>query len=357
MYALIMAGGSGTRLWPVSRRKTPKQLLKLIGNKTLLQHTFHRLLKGFSASHVFVATTSQYAAEVSKQLPRVSKSHYSIEPVLKDRGPAIGLAALIMHHADPASSFVTAWSDHFIKNETVYFNTLKIAENYLSEDPSAFVTIGAVPKHAHTGLGYIKRGSLIKNSQNIQAFKAKFTEKPDLKTAQKFLASGNYLWNTGYFVCKTATLLDLYQKHLPEIYALLMRIKPALGTKHQQKTIDQIYPLMPKVDIERGLLEKLNNIVVLPAGFDWADIGSWKVIKDVLSEEHVNLVQGHAIAHNTKGSLIYNYEPKLIATVGLSDTVIINTKDVLLVINKHESERIKELIEKLGADKKLSKYL
>jgi mannose-1-phosphate guanylyltransferase len=358
MYALIMAGGSGTRLWPVSRKKTPKQLLKLIGDRTLLEHTFRRLSKGFSSKEIFIATTRQYASHVRMQLPKISKSHYSIEPALKDRGPAIGLAALIMNHHDPDSSFVTAWADHFIKDEDAYFKTLNEAEKYLHSNPTAFLTIGAKPTYPHTGLGYIEQGSLLKNKSGLEVYNVKqFKEKPDLKTAEKFLKSGKFLWNTGYFICKTSTLLSLYQKHLPEIYGLLMQIKPFLGTKKQQTAINKYYSQMPKVDIERGLIEKLDNIAVLPARFDWADIGSWKIIKDVLSIEEENLTHGNVTTHNTKKSLIYNYESKLVAVVGAEDLVIINTKDALVIAPKHRSEEIKELVKKIEADKKLKKYL
>jgi mannose-1-phosphate guanylyltransferase len=358
MFALIMAGGSGTRLWPVSRKKNPKQLLKLIGNKTLLQNTFLRLKKGFSTKQIFVATTKQYEKFIAKQLPGVAKNHYSIEPEIKDRGPAIALAALLMHHHDPRSCFVTAWSDHFIKNELGYFKTLKMAESYLQKDPDTFITIGAIPASAHTGLGYIEKGALQKNSSGITIFKAKqFKEKPDLKRAQSFVKSGRFLWNTGYFICKTSRLLELYKQHQPKIYHLLMEIKPFIGTPKQQEKINYFYSQMPKVDIERGIIEKLKNVSVLEADFDWADIGSWKIIKDVLSEDHQNLTQGNVVLHNTNRSLVYNHEKKLVSVVGAEDLIVINTKDALLVANKHNSEQVKGLIEKLKLDKKLKKYL
>ncbi len=358
MYALIVAGGSGTRLWPVSRKKNPKQLLKFVGDKTLLELTFRRLQKKFPARNIFVATTTKYAKLVQKQLPKVPKNHFSLEPEIKDRGPAIALAALIMHHHNPDSSFITAWSDHYIKDESAYFQILKDAENYLKLDPGIFLTIGAQPTSAHTGLGYIEKGKLIKNSQGTDIYKVKrFKEKPDKKTAERFIKSGKFLWNTGYFICKSATLLELYKKHLPEVYNLLLKIKPFIGTGKQQEKINQFYTLMPKVDIERGLIEKLSNVGVLPATFGWADIGSWKVIKDVLSEENENLTKGNVVSHNTSRSLIYNHEKKLVTVVGLEDLIVVNTKDALLIASKQNSEQVKELVEKMKQDKKLLKYL
>jgi mannose-1-phosphate guanylyltransferase len=354
MYALIMAGGSGTRLWPISRKNKPKQLLKLIGEETLLQTTFHRLAKGFSDKQIFVATTALHADSIAKQLPKIPKAHYSIEPILKDRGPAIALAALLIHDHNPKACFVTAWSDHFIKDEAAYFATLKTAEKFLGRNPEYFLTIGVKPTSPHTGFGYIEQ----EKSLGSGVYKVKsFKEKPDLKTAKKFLNNGRFLWNTGYFVCRADTLLELYKSHQPKIYDILMKIKPFIGTKKQQQAINKYYPSMPHVDIEKGLIEKLNKIAVVPAKFDWADIGSWKIIKDVLSEEKNNLTLGQVALQDVKRSLIYNYDKKLVAAVGIEDLVVINTKDTLLVAHKDKSEEIKTLVKKLAAEKKLKKYL
>jgi len=356
MFALIVAGGSGTRLWPASRAQNPKQLLKFIGNQTLLQNTFARLRKGFSSEQIFIATTKDYAKKIQKQLPSISASHYSIETEIKDRGPAIALATLIMHHHDSKSSFITAWSDHYIKDDLAYFKALKTAEQYLKTNPKTFITIGVKPTFAHTGFGYIEVG---KGAAKAPVYQAKsFTEKPDTKTAEKFVKSKKYLWNTGYFISRTDTLLKLYQEHLPEVYKILMQIKPFLGTRQQQSAINKFYPLMPKVDIERGLIEKLSDVTVVPADFDWADVGSWKVIKDALSKPEENLTHGQVITHAAdQGNLIYNYENKLVATAGLKDIIIINTPDALLVANKNNSEQIKELVTQLKKHKKLKKYL
>jgi mannose-1-phosphate guanylyltransferase len=325
-----------------------------VGNKTLLENTFHRLLKGFFASEIFVATTSQHARAIQKQLKKVPAQNYSIEPSLKDRGPAIALAALLIHHKNPNATFVTAWSDHYIKDEVAYFEALKIAEKFLHKNPEYFLTIGAKPTYAHTGFGYIEQGrNLTGGAYEVNSFK----EKPDLKTAQKFVNSGKFYWNTGYFVCRADTLLKLYEYHQPDIYKVLMLIKPFVGTKKQQSAINKFYPQMPHADIEKGLIEKLSKVAMVPAKFDWADIGSWKIIKDILSKEDDNLTLGKVILNDTKKSLIYNYENKLVAVAGLEDIIVINTKDTLLVIPKHKSEEIKELVKKLQADKKLKKYL
>ncbi|MCL5775294.1 MAG: sugar phosphate nucleotidyltransferase [Patescibacteria group bacterium] len=354
MFALLMAGGQGTRLWPVSRKSKPKQLLKLIEDKTLLEATYHRLLNGFSPQEIFIATTSDYKKHIRKQLPEIPKDNYSIEPELKDRGPALGLAALLMHAKDRQSIFVTSWSDHYIKNQNAYFKTLKTAEQVVNKHPGSFVTVGVKPTHPHTGLGYIKLGKKLgPKAYRVSSFK----EKPDLKTAERFLKSKQYLWNTGYFICRTERLLELYAQHLPEIYSLLMKIKPYIGSIKQQWAINTFYPRMPKVDIEKGLIEKLSDVAAVEAVFDWADIGSWQIIKDVLSEKKDNLIKGLALHHKAEGSLIYNFEKKLVAVTGLKDIIVVNTKDALLIAPKNQSEAVKELIEKIKADPDLKKYL
>jgi mannose-1-phosphate guanylyltransferase len=259
MNILIMAGGTGTRLWPASRKHQPKQLLKLIGDQTLLQNTYNRSLEWVKPEQIYIATTSDYAESVAKQLPGVSPAHYSIEPCLRARGPAIGLAALIMHEQDPDSSFMCMWSDHSITSEPGYFvDLLAKVDNFLTENPGATITVGVKPEYAHTGLGYIEKGAAKNNDLGLALYElASFKEKPDSKTAEQFLQSGKYLWNSGYFAWKSATLLELYRAHLPEIYDILMQIKPHLGTDQQQQAIDELYPKMPVLDIEQGLLEKI----------------------------------------------------------------------------------------------------
>ena len=358
MLVLIMAGGSGTRLWPLSRKKNPKQLLALIGEQTLLQATYGRLNSFFRDSDIFLATAEKYFPAIKKQLPKISAKNYSLEPVLKDRGPAIALAVLIMEKNRPKSVFVTAWSDHYIKNTKAYFDALKEAQNIIASDPETFVCIGVKPNSAHTGFGYIQKGRKLPIKGNNKSFTAQsFLEKPDIKTAQKLVKSEKYLWNTGYFVCRTDVLLSLYQKYLPQVYKILKQIEPYIGKQRQQKFINKFYPKMPKVDIEKGLVEKLKKTAVVEANFDWADIGSFKIIKDVLSKDHENLTKGFAEILDSSGNLIYNYENKLVAVVGMKDTIVVNTNGALLIANKHESEKVKKLVEKLQKNRSLKKYL
>ena len=360
MNVLIVAGGTGTRLWPASRRSQPKQLLKLLGDKTLLQNTYQRFAGFAKPGQIFVATTAAYAPLIKRQLARVPSENFSLEPTLRDRGPAIGLAALIMEHRSPGQTFVTAWSDHHINPKQKYLSTLRRAERYLKQQPQTTLQIGVTPTFPHTGMGYIKQGRKIANRQGLALYQAdSFKEKPDLATARRFISSKRYLWNTGIFMWNTRTLLGLYQRHLPEIYRLLMKIKPALGTGRQQAIINRWYPRMPHADIESHLLEKLTaNLAVIAADFNWADVGSWKIIKDIQSKSRDNVSRGLHFDQNSRGSLVYNYNTKqFVATLGLDNVVIIVTPEAILVANKNNSEELKGLVRTLQKNPRFKRFL
>ena len=356
MQILIVAGGQGTRLWPASTKSKPKQLLSFLNNKTLLENTYERFSNSFSDS-VFIATTKHYAKDIQKTLPSIPKSHYSIEPTLKDRAPAIGLAALILHHHDPEAVFMTAWSDHYIKEEKKFINIIKNAERYLHKNPETTITIGIIPSEPHIGYGYIGTHSPIQNNLNLPLYKVKeFKEKPDLQTAQKYLRRGNYLWNSGSFLWKTKTLLTLFEKHLPEIYSLLQKILPYIGTKKQQNMINKIYPDMPKIEIEHGLIEKLDNLATIRADITWADVGNWQIIKKIQSPKG-NALNGNVETINTNNSLIYNYGHGLVATIGISDLAVVVTDDTTLITTLKEAELIKSLITNLKSHPKNNKFV
>ena len=218
------------------------------------------------------------------------------------------------------------------------------------------MAIGVKPVFPHTGLGYIKIGP--NQNKNNKIFRViSFIEKPSHGLAQKFINSGNYLWNTGYFACRADFLLKLYEKHLPKIYSLLMKIKPFIGTQKQQLAIDRYYPQMPEADIEHGLVEKTQSLACIKADFDWVDVGSWKIVKEILSGKNKNLISGLTQSLDIQNCLIYNYEPRLVTAVGLKNLAIINTKDALLVANLDSSEKVKLLVKNLKNEKKLRRYL
>lgn len=355
MNILIFAGGSGTRLWPASRKSTPKQFLNFVGDNTLLQQTYARMRKGVKNEQIFIATASSYAKQIQKQLPAIKRSHFSLEPAMRDRGPALGLAALIMQHESRDDIFATAWADDYIKQENLYHNTLKLAESYIKNNPRSIIAVGITPNSPSTSFRYINSGKKI--GQNIYQVK-KFTDKPNLKQAQNYFTSEKYLINSGYFISSATHILELYKKYQPQCYGLLMKIKPALGTKKQQSTINKLYPKMPKFDFEEILIKHPSELLVTPGNFDWADVGRWSVIKDIQSSKKDNLEIGQTLTHETTGSLIYNYNPKqLVTTLHVNNLIVVVTPEAVLVADKNNSEELKHLVQKLKDNPKLNKYL
>lgn len=355
MNVLIFAGGQGTRLWPASRKSQPKQLLKLVGKDTLLQQTYKRMRKGFNPAQIFIATASDYAEQIQQQLPQIKKSHLSLEPMRKDRGPALGLAALIMQSQSNDDIFATAWSDDHIKQDDIYHQTLKNAEKFLKENPNTIVAVGIKPTSPSKAFRYLNTGKAI--SKTIYSVK-QFTDKPTDKLAEKYFKSGQYLINSGYFISSANHILDLYKQYQPEAYKLLMAIKPAIGTKNQNKAIEKHYSKMPLFDFEELFINDPSKILVTPGLFDWADVGRWSVIKDIQSELNDNLTEGLTISHKTTGSLIYNYNPKqIVSTLHVDNLIIVVTPEAVLVADKNKSEELKHLIEKLKSSPKLNKFL
>jgi mannose-1-phosphate guanylyltransferase len=357
MNVIIFAGGQGTRLWPASRANQPKQFLKLVGNKTLLEQTFERLKAKFKPSQVFIATSSEYAPFIKKQLPKIPATNFSLEPSRRNRGPALGLAVLIMQQQSKDDVFATAWSDDHIANPKLYLQTLSLAGRLTKQQPDKIFAIGAKPNAASPAFCYIQCGKILAGVNNLYTVK-KFTDKPKVATAKKFLRSGNYLWNTGYFVSTGTNILNLYKKYYPKSYRILMELKPWIGTDQQTKMIKKYYHRLESFDFEEILRKQPKELSVIAAEFGWADVGRWAVIKDIQSGMKDNLLIGNVVAHNTTGSLIYNYDPKqLVATLHTDSLVIVNTPEALLVANKDSTEELKALIKILEQDKHLKKFL
>ena len=357
MNVIIFAGGQGTRLWPASRANQPKQFLKLVGDKTLLEQTFGRLKAKFKPSQVFIATSTEYAPFIKKQLPKIPATNFSLEPSRRNRGPALGLAVLIMQHHSKDDVFATAWSDDHIANPKLYLQTMSLAGRLAKQQQDKIFAIGAKPNSASPAFCYIQYGKSVVGTKNLFSVK-KFTDKPKVSTAEKFLRSGNYLWNTGYFVSTGTNVLNLYKKYYPKSYKILIKLKPWIGTAQQTKMIKRYYHQLESFDFEEILRKQPKELSVIAAEFGWADVGRWAVIKDIQSGIKENLLIGNVVAHNTTGSLIYNYNPKqLVATLHTDNLVIINTPQALLVANKDSTEELKALIKRLEQDKHLKKFL
>ena len=359
MKVVIMAGGSGTRLWPLSRKNQPKQLLKLVNDKTLLQNTYSFASKIVKPKDIFLAVGGVYSKQASNQLPKFPKRNFFVEPTYKELGPAVGLASLLIDHVSPHSPIFVAWADHFYEPESKMVQVVKKAGAFVRKHPDKVVRFGVKPVYPHPGLGYIEKGRLTDKSLGMFTLKS-FTHSPGLAKAEEFCQDKNYLWNVGSLVFSSSYMLDMYKQYLPEVYEVLMEIKAELVKgRPAQKVIDKWYPKMPRVDFEKGIMEKLHgNLMVMESDVRWADVGSFQVIKDVLSQQHENLVKGLHVQVTSNGNLIYNFsEKQLVALAGVRDSVVLVTEEVVLIAAKHESERIKEILKIIENDPKLNKYL
>ena len=358
MNALIFAGGSGTRLWPASTKSNPKQVLSFFGDETMLQKTYNRISKGIPAKQIFVATAESYKPQVLKQLSKIPKKHFLYEPIRKDRGPAIGVMMLFLQAYSKDPYFTTVWSDDHINQEDIYHTDLSHIEKYLNKNPEEILAIGARPDYPNTSFRYVETGKLI-SSGKISVYNVKkFIDKPNLNQAKKIYNSGKNFWNTGYFISTTDAILNLYKTHFKECYKILEQLKPFIGTSKQDEMVKKMYPKMPSFDFEEIFYTNPSLLKLVPANFDWMDIGRWGAVKDVQSKEKDNLEKGLVVTHETDSSLIYNYNPKqLVTTLHVNNLVIVVTPDAVLVADKNKTEDLKKIIDKLSADPKLKKYL
>lgn len=347
LYPVILAGGIGKRLWPLSNQSQPKQFRSLINDKTLLQNTYERLLSGFDKKNIFVATSSNIVDSVKGQIEIEDKNIF-VEPEAKNTAMAIGFAAVRLLAIDPEAIIVTANSDHYIKQEKKYFDALAKAEKIISDNPEKLLLFGIRPTYPETGYGYIhlesREGS---DFDDVVGLK----EKPDLETAKGYLESGDYLWSPGIFVFKAKQLLEWYKKHLPDTYQALINIS-------EGKDIAEQYSKVEKISIDYGLLEKLDDMLVLPVDFDWADIGHWRSLRDVLSQNGDNLVlDDKKFAQvDSKNNLLYSYSDKLIATVGVEDMVLVETDKAIFLCPADRAQDVKKILSEMS-DKGLDEYL
>lgn len=353
-----MAGGTGTRLWPISRRRHPKQSQALVDKSSLAQITFHRLRRGWAAKDIFVATGEQQFTSLHRQLPQLTPAQFIREPVRRDTAAAIGLAAVKLWKKNPREIMFTASSDHYFREVAEYVRVVKTAAQVVRQHPHQTVLVGVKPTYPHTGLGYIK---MLKPISQIGADKIftvdRFIEKPNLVTARRMVAGWQYLWNIGVFMFRVDAMLDKYRRYLPHSYQLLMEISKAIGTTRERETTKRLFPKMDQISIDYGILEHDRQMLVVPAKVTWADIGSWREVYDMLAKRpgH-NVVRGRHVGHQSNGNLVYTYGQKVVATIGLDDLVIIDTPDALLVCPRHRAQDIKHLVAELERQK-LDHYL
>ncbi len=359
-YAVIMAGGGGTRLWPVSRKERPKQLLPLIGQETLFQSTVNRLEGLFPPENILVVTVEEQAREMRAQVPAIPDANYLIEPAPRGTASVVGLASALLHKRDPQAAMAVLPSDHFIRNRDLFHYliraALEVAENgYL-------VTLGITPTHPSIAYGYIQQGAPISGGYKYPVYAVKsFKEKPDEETAQKLLRAGDHSWNSGMFIWRADAVLAEIDKQMPALRSALNTIALAWGSQAQSKVLEQQWHGLKVETIDYGVMEKAERVAVLPAGgLGWSDVGSWESLFEVLLPDmHGNIAanNGYHLAHETNNTLVYGMdENRLIVTIGVDDMIIVDALDVLLVCKSDQSQKVREVVEHLKKHRQ-EKYL
>ncbi|NBW70407.1 MAG: mannose-1-phosphate guanylyltransferase [Bacteroidetes bacterium] len=355
VHAVIMAGGSGTRFWPMSTRSNPKQFHRLFGSGTMLQNTAKRIEPIISQDRLMVVTNERYCDVVAEQLPKMPTNQIIGEPVAKNTAPCVAIAAALLHHKDPDAIMVVLPADHHITDEEGFIAILEQAIE-AAEKEEVLVTIGITPSFPETGFGYIEseKGAMESSARKVLAFK----EKPDLATAEKFLASGNYYWNSGMFVWKASTVLKAIAQHLPGMYELLEQVKPEFGTSMEPLAIKDFYMDTESISIDYGIMESSENVLVVPGDFGWNDVGSWSAVYELTDKDTSgNALQSiyHTVAGSSNNLLMSSGE-KMIALVGMENTAVIETEDSILICNLNHSQGVKQVVEHLSSRDDLKKF-
>lgn len=355
-YALIMAGGSGTRLWPLSRNGRPKQTLTLVGNRSMFQSAVDRLDPLFKFENIFVVTRKDQSAILSTQVPELPAANFINEPVGRGTAPAIGLAAIHFHKMDPEAVMVVLTADHFIKKTDVFQQVLQDAYNLANK--GYLVTLGIKPTSPSTGFGYIHHGTTLPSSSSHPVFNIhRFVEKPDSTTAQNMLASGDFSWNSGMFIWRVDRILDEIQKQMPELYAQLLKIENAIGKPEYHDVLNEIWPSVPKQTIDYGVMEHAANVVVIPVDFGWTDVGSWASMNDLYQpDEKGNIIKGPFAGIDASNITVIG-DKRLVAAIGIKDLVVVETEDTVLICAKDREQEVREIVEQLKADEKLREWL
>jgi mannose-1-phosphate guanylyltransferase len=349
-YAVIMAGGGGTRLWPLSRKAKPKQMLQLVEEGTLFQNAVSRLNGVLPPERVFVVTIEEQAIELQKQCPGIPPENFLLEPMPRGTASVVGMAAVALRQRDPGAVMAVLTADHFIGNVALFRQLLQSGYDLARE--GRLVTLGVTPTFPATGYGYIQYGQRLGAYGDADAFKAiRFTEKPDEDTARKMLSSGDYAWNSGMFVWTVADILAEFQRQMPALNAQLQQLAAAWGTDRQNKTLAEIWPQIKPETIDYGIMEGARNVAVIPArGLGWNDVGSWDSLFDVNQPNpDCNIILGgQHIGIDTHGSLVYvTQERRLIVTIGVEDLVVVDTGDVLLVCRKDQAQKVRQVVDQL----------
>lgn len=350
LYAVVMAGGSGTRFWPRSRRNRPKQLLRLFGDATMIQDTVARISDLVPPERTLIITGGDQADAIRAQLPQIPAENVVAEPCPRDTAPCVGLAASIVAARDPEGTMIVMSADHVIRPVAKFLQSVRAAVAVIAEDPTTFVTFGITPTRPEVGYGYIEQGESLGTCEGVALHKvAQFREKPDRATAEQFLRAGNFVWNSGIFVWRARAVLDALAQYRPNLAAAIGRVATAFGTPQADEVLAREFPQMEKVPIDKAVMEPYPNVRVLEVLYDWSDVGDWRSLAELLPKDaHGNTVEGKVLTQDTKNSILISDDGQLIATLGLDDVVVIQSGGATLVARRDQLDRLKQLVESLN---------
>ncbi len=345
VYSIIMAGGIGSRFWPQSREARPKQFITVFEEQTLLQQTLSRMAPIVLPERTLVVTHERYVTLACEQLPSVPRENVLGEPISRNTAPCIAYAAIKLRAINPEAIMIVLPADHLVKSSDRFIEILRKAIE-TAKDPGALVTIGIQPTHPATGYGYIQFDR--SGNESGEAYRVRtFAEKPNEATAERFLDSGDFLWNSGIFVWRADSILSNMQTHLPDIWAAFEEASEHLGTDQESQAIRVAYQKSARISIDIGIMERASNVHVVPGSFGWSDIGDWRAVYDLSKKNrHGNVLRGNVIVHDTSRCLV-NASQRLIAMVGIHDAVVVDTDDALLICHRNSTQQVKNVVDYL----------
>lgn len=359
VYALIMAGGVGARFWPRSRERSPKQLLEIIGNGTMLQNTVYRLDPIVARENILIVTNKHQYHEVQRQLPQIPSENIIVEPFGRNTAPAIGLAAEILEKRVSDAIMIALPADHLVHDIRAFHEIIERGIQ-VAEVTDGLVTIGIRATRPETGYGYIQYidEQQAKDYRKLGAYRVKtFAEKPNLVTAQRFIESGDFVWNSGIFIWKASTILKAIREYLPELADELKQLNESIDTEKFSEALEMAYHEMRGISIDYGVMEKSMNTFVIPGEFGWSDLGSWDEVYRMLPKDEMgNTFSGNIFSKDTRNCYILGSDDKMIAVIGGEDQIIIDTGDALLICAKGRSQEIKEIVDHLRR-KQMNEFL